>query len=125
MLWCQNIVRIRQIPWLLLGVYDLLLLFTARTLSVLLVIFQRHLTFCSFSFRIVFAVCSLSCTFIFVPSTAAATKIFCHCQMQHLIREWTIDTKIIKHNLLQPTARIHKNFVRAPLFPLFLSIFVR
>lgn len=66
MLWCQNIVRIRQIPWLLLGVYDLLLLFTARTLSVLLVIFQRHLTFCSFSFRIVFAVCALSHALLFL-----------------------------------------------------------
>lgn len=49
-------------------------------------------------------------------------KIFCHCQMQRLVREWTIDTKIIKYNLLQPTACLQTvmTFVRLLSFSIFL-----
>lgn len=84
--------------------------FTA--LSVLLVIFQRHLAAFLFIFHLflsfIRSVVRLART-LFIRASIAA-EIFCQCQMQHLIREWTIDTKIIKHNLLQPTANTPEFF---------------
>lgn len=132
--WCQNLARIREILASTMAnsvekccclAMACSWLFTALSAWMLSVIFHRQLhvrLFFSVPFVSPLVRSSCSVRTCIVPSLRFTESIFCHCQMQHLIREWTIDTKIIKYNLLQ-THREYTRILQRSRISFFVSHF--